>query len=364
VNTALVIAAALALFGFIVAGLLLVEKFLASRVRHRELTELPVPSARPSHREAFPPIGTTYPVVIDEDGSGVILSAAVGVDIVHLRMPANVALQLSEDLVICADQLDPSPTRPELPDTGDAEPDSSTSETDPVPDQGPASAEVRDHPCHCAAILDTHTMGDHLHRLREVGAMLQHKFDMSLFVDPNLPPGAVEIRSGVLGRPRRIGVEAKIEPFGEQLQAFADALDEEGVTGDVSRRILNRAIFGHPEGMLANLQPIELDPTTEQCRECADNGRSVPADFILWGKLLNPSDLGPRCYDCTVECIGHAAIRQVDQWAVYDLRPVRQLLSQRAVVLALHTPAAGNTHCGCGWTHPCPTTEALGVKPA
>ena len=66
----------------------------------------------------------------------------------------------------------------------------------------------------------------------------------------------------------------------------------------------------------------------EWCRECRDErpmgSPGVPADFILWGKLLPPAALGPRCYDHAAAHLGHAAMSRIDQYAVFDLRTVRR----------------------------------------
>jgi hypothetical protein len=57
----------------------------------------------------------------------------------------------------------------------------------------------------------------------------------------------------------------------------------------------------------------------EYCRACRDNDRTTVAEFIIWGKLFPPQALGPRCWN-------HAApwfdISRIEQYAVYDLRPV------------------------------------------
>jgi hypothetical protein len=61
----------------------------------------------------------------------------------------------------------------------------------------------------------------------------------------------------------------------------------------------------------------------EFCRECRDEGRDPihHAEFILWGKLFPPEALGPRCYDHAEKHIGSRGMSQIDQWAVFDLRP-------------------------------------------
>lgn len=47
-----------------------------------------------------------------------------------------------------------------------------------------------------------------------------------------------------------------------------------------------------------------------------------PAEFILWGKLIKPEGLGPRCYDHAAQHVGHSALYPNSGWAVFDLRPV------------------------------------------
>lgn len=52
-----------------------------------------------------------------------------------------------------------------------------------------------------------------------------------------------------------------------------------------------------------------------------------PADFILWGKLVGPDDLGPRCEKHLAKTIPRTMI---DQCAVVDLRGVNRILSTSA----------------------------------
>jgi hypothetical protein len=66
----------------------------------------------------------------------------------------------------------------------------------------------------------------------------------------------------------------------------------------------------------------------EPCREWVEkkaNRCNAPSDFILWGKLFPPEALGPRCYDHAYIHIGYGGISQIDQWAVFDLRPFAAL---------------------------------------
>lgn len=70
----------------------------------------------------------------------------------------------------------------------------------------------------------------------------------------------------------------------------------------------------------------------EYCRECRDEREwlapGVPADFILWGKLLPSEAFGPRCTDHAVTWLPHL-LEQPDQYAVFDLRPYRQMRTDR-----------------------------------
>jgi hypothetical protein len=65
----------------------------------------------------------------------------------------------------------------------------------------------------------------------------------------------------------------------------------------------------------------------EYCRACRDEDRLTVAEFILWGKFFRREALGPRCYDHAAEWID---IFRVDQYAVYDLRPVNEYLAMTA----------------------------------
>lgn len=63
----------------------------------------------------------------------------------------------------------------------------------------------------------------------------------------------------------------------------------------------------------------------EHCRQCRDElpyGSKLPAaDFILWGKFFPREAFGPKC---TKHARKWFDISQVDQYAVFDLRPLRQ----------------------------------------
>lgn len=52
---------------------------------------------------------------------------------------------------------------------------------------------------------------------------------------------------------------------------------------------------------------------------------NAPAEFILWGKLIPPDGLGPKCYDHAAAHVGHRALGD-PSWAIVDLRPARTAL--------------------------------------
>lgn len=56
-----------------------------------------------------------------------------------------------------------------------------------------------------------------------------------------------------------------------------------------------------------------LEPWGEWCGK--------DAEFVIWGKLFPTDALGPRCYDCAAEQIGHAALGD-KYYAILDLRPL------------------------------------------
>lgn len=71
------------------------------------------------------------------------------------------------------------------------------------------------------------------------------------------------------------------------------------------------------------------------CRECRDEAAPfatyvTPAEFILWGKLLPPEALGPKCYDHAVKYLGHSVATRTEQYAVVDLRPLRAALAKES----------------------------------
>ncbi len=63
------------------------------------------------------------------------------------------------------------------------------------------------------------------------------------------------------------------------------------------------------------------------CREETKGGGKCwePSEFVLWGKLLPPEALGPRCYDHAEKHLGRGV--GDPQWAVVDLRRLSRELA-------------------------------------
>lgn len=58
------------------------------------------------------------------------------------------------------------------------------------------------------------------------------------------------------------------------------------------------------------------------CREwlAEKNDRcGAPAEYVLWGKLIDPEGLGPRCYDCAARHVGHRALAPYSNYALINL---------------------------------------------
>jgi hypothetical protein len=62
----------------------------------------------------------------------------------------------------------------------------------------------------------------------------------------------------------------------------------------------------------------------EHCRECSEIGENITeAEFILWGKLLLPNALGPKCRYHAEQWLGGSSFLHLeDGYAVFDLRPL------------------------------------------
>lgn len=66
------------------------------------------------------------------------------------------------------------------------------------------------------------------------------------------------------------------------------------------------------------------------CREWAEGETHrcwAPAEYVLWGKLIPPEGLGPRCYDHAAKHVGHDALRTRTNYALIHLDDLAAQLS-------------------------------------
>ena len=67
-------------------------------------------------------------------------------------------------------------------------------------------------------------------------------------------------------------------------------------------------------------------PVVECCREWIDTDVGYDhcnkaAEFLLWGKLIKPEGLGPRCHEHAARHVGERALgSDLSNWAILDLR--------------------------------------------
>jgi hypothetical protein len=92
----------------------------------------------------------------------------------------------------------------------------------------------------------------------------------------------------------------------------------------------NRMI-AHNEARVAGLPAtgVDIRPTLAilqhhvgGCREWPVDEMDAcgkPAEFVLWGKLIPPEGLGPRCYDCAAKHVGHNALGSHSGFALIRL---------------------------------------------
>jgi len=90
----------------------------------------------------------------------------------------------------------------------------------------------------------------------------------------------------------------------------------------------------------ATAADVRVDLLAESCREELESLErcGAPAEFILWGKLLPPESLGPRCYDCAAKHVGHRALGD-RSYAIFHLKHVAHrgaLVTE--IVAALRSP--------------------------
>jgi hypothetical protein len=65
----------------------------------------------------------------------------------------------------------------------------------------------------------------------------------------------------------------------------------------------------------------------EYCRRCRDRDEITVAEFIVWGRFFNKTYLGPQC-EWDLPPSVRRNMSQIDQWAIYDLRPINRLLEK------------------------------------
>jgi hypothetical protein len=67
------------------------------------------------------------------------------------------------------------------------------------------------------------------------------------------------------------------------------------------------------------------------CREWKDekfDRCNAPSEYVLWGKLLPPEALGPRCYDCAVKHVPSSALTNGSSWALINIERLARHISQ------------------------------------
>lgn len=69
------------------------------------------------------------------------------------------------------------------------------------------------------------------------------------------------------------------------------------------------------------------------CREWIETTANIcgnPAEYVLWGKLIPAEGLGPRCYDCAADHIGHHGLASRSNFALVNLRDLATDLEKHA----------------------------------
>ena len=79
---------------------------------------------------------------------------------------------------------------------------------------------------------------------------------------------------------------------------------------------------------LERLRAAAMALVSESCREWLGEPTfdycNQPAEFVLWGKLIPPEGLGPRCYEHAAKNIIHHGLYPGANYALMDLRAVRR----------------------------------------
>lgn len=56
------------------------------------------------------------------------------------------------------------------------------------------------------------------------------------------------------------------------------------------------------------------------CREWLENDRcNAPAEYVLWGKLIDREGLGPRCYEHAEQWVSHHGLAPRSGYALINL---------------------------------------------
>jgi hypothetical protein len=84
------------------------------------------------------------------------------------------------------------------------------------------------------------------------------------------------------------------------------------------------------------------------CREWVEGKADncwAPAEYVLWGKLIPPEGLGPRCYDHAALHVGHDALRPRSMYALIHLLDLARALDEQLTASA-PTDAATSSRLG------------------
>ncbi len=138
----------------------------------------------------------------------------------------------------------------------------------------------------------------------------------------------------LLIRSARIGAEAggyhgTVQLMNE-LGAAYDELQRERDTA-IPERKATETVLADTDKYADEAVKLLRDLIVTGCREWVDNDRcNAPAEFVLWGKLIDPEGLGPRCYDHAAKWVDHRGLGD-PSYAILDLRPGLRFLSRRGV---------------------------------
>ncbi len=76
------------------------------------------------------------------------------------------------------------------------------------------------------------------------------------------------------------------------------------------------------------------------CRQEDKGGEKcwAPAEYVLWGKLLPPEALGPRCYDHAAKHVHYSGLRENAGWALINLSELAAELNASTLSSAKKVP--------------------------